>query len=129
MSGELNLPQPLAELTAASDRYEAALVANDVPVLQELFWNSPHAIRYGATENLYGYAEIEAFRNARPPAGLARQVVRREIVTFGAETGAVNLEFRRTAQGEPRIGRQSQLWRKFPEGWRITSAHVSLIAA
>jgi hypothetical protein len=129
MSGELNLPQPLAELTAASDRYEAALVANEVPVLGELFWNSPHAVRYGAAENLYGYAEIEAFRKSRPPSGLAREVVRREIVTFGTDTGAVNLEFRREGQGEPRIGRQSQLWRKFPEGWRITSAHVSLIAA
>jgi hypothetical protein len=129
MSGELNLPQPLAELTVASDRYEAALVANDVPVLQELFWNSLHAIRYGAAENLYGYAEIEAFRKARPPVGLAREVVRREIVTFGTDTGAVNLEFRRIEKGEPRIGRQSQLWRRFPAGWRITSAHVSLIAA
>lgn len=129
MSGELNLPEPLAELTAVSDRYEAALVANDVPVLQALFWNSPHAVRFGATENLYGYAEIEAFRNARPAAGLARDVVRREVITFGMDTGSVNLEFRRMVKGQPRIGRQSQLWRKFPEGWRITSAHVSLIAA
>lgn len=129
MSGELNLPEPLAELTAVSDRYEAALVANDVPVLQELFWNSPHAVRYGATENLYGYAEIEAFRNARPAAGLARDVVRREVITFGMDTGSVNLEFRRMVNGQTRIGRQSQLWRKLPEGWRITSAHVSLTPA
>jgi hypothetical protein len=129
MSGELNLPEPLAELTAVSDRYEAALVANDVPVLQELFWNSPHAVRYGATENLYGYAEIEAFRNARPAAGLAREVVRREVITFGMDTGSVNLEFRRMVNGQTRIGRQSQLWRKLPEGWRITSAHVSLTPA
>jgi hypothetical protein len=105
------------------------LVANDVPVLQELFWNSPHAVRYGATENLYGYAEIEAFRNARPAAGLAREVVRREVITFGMDTGSVNLEFRRMVNGQTRIGRQSQLWRKLPEGWRITSAHVSLTPA
>lgn len=124
---DLNIPSVVAELSAVYDRYEAALVGNDVPVLQELFWNSPHAIRYGATENLYGYAEIEAFRKSRPSAGLAREIVRKEIVTFGSDTGAVNLEFRRSVEGRVRIGRQSQFWRKLPEGWRILSAHVSMI--
>ena len=96
-------------------------------VLQELFWNSPHALRFGATENLYGYSEIEAFRKSRPAAGLSREIVRKEIVTFGTDTGVVNIEFRRTVEGRVRIGRQSQFWRKLPEGWRIVSAHVSML--
>ena len=127
MSDELNLPQPFAELTAAADRYEAALVANDVPVLQELFWNSPQAIRYGATENLYGYQAIELFRASRPAVGLERTVVRRAILAFGLETGVVNLEFSRNREGKAIMGRQSQTWRKTAEGWRIVSAHVSVL--
>ncbi len=123
---DINLTAVRAELTAVSDRYEAALVANDVPALQELFWESPYVVRFGATENLYGTAEIEAFRRARPAAGLARTIIRREVVTFGTDTGAVSVEFERTAaDGSRTRGRQSQFWRRFPEGWRVVSAHVS----
>ena len=123
---DINVTAVRAELLAVSDRYEAALVANDVSVLQELFWDSPHVVRFGATENLYGTAEIEAFRKARPAAGLARTTARREVVTFGADTGAVTVEFQRTAaDGSLVRGRQSQFWRRFPEGWRVVSAHVS----
>jgi hypothetical protein len=123
---EVNLPEVRAELTAVSDRYEVALVSNDVPVLQELFWDSPHVVRFGASENLYGTAEIEAFRKARPAVGLARTTLRREVVTFGTDTGSVTVEFERTApDGSMLRGRQSQFWRRFPEGWRVVSAHVS----
>lgn len=123
---DINVTAVRAELIAVSDRYEAALVANDVSVLQELFWDSPHVARFGATENLYGTAEIEAFRKARPAAGLARTTVRREVVTFGIDTGAVTVEFERTAPDGSRVrGRQSQFWRRFSEGWRVVSAQVS----
>lgn len=120
-------PIALAAVTAASDRYEAALVANDVAVLDELFWNSPHTLRYGVTENLYGYAAIQAFRAGRSPQGLAREVLRREITTYGADFATVNLEFRRV--GPSGSGRQSQTWVRFTEGWRVVAAHVSLLAA
>ena len=124
---DINITSTLIDLTSASDRYEAALVANDIATLQELFWESPLVIRYGATENLYGSAEIEAFRKQRPSVGLAREIVRREIVTFGTDTGSVNLEFSRNTGLTIQHGRQSQMWRKFPEGWRIVAAHVSLL--
>ena len=126
---DVNLPEVVAELTELYTRYETALVTNDVPVLQELFWNSPHVVRFGVTENLHGYAELEAFRLARPAAGLAREIVRQDVVAFGRDTGAVTIEFRRTTGGVTRQGRQSQFWCKFPEGWRIVSAHVSLLPA
>jgi hypothetical protein len=124
---EVNRPQVVAELTAIYERYERALVTNDVPVLQELFWNSPLAIRFGATENLHGYAEIEAFRRSRPAVNLERTIERQDVVTFGDDTGCVTIEFARTTPAGVRHGRQSQFWRKFPEGWRIVSAHVSLL--
>jgi hypothetical protein len=120
---EINLPDVLAEVTAAFERYEAALVGNDVAVLDELFWNSPHTLRYGVGENLYGYDAIAAFRAARPAQGLQRELVNTTITTYGLDFATANTEFRR---GEVH-GRQSQTWARMPEGWRVVAAHVSLM--
>ena len=122
---DINRPDVVAEVRAAVDRYEHALVSNDVAVLDDLFWNSEHTLRYGATENLYGYAAIAAFRAARSPVGLARNVVRTTFTTFGNDFATANLEFER-AGGEIR-GRQSQTWLRTDAGWRVVAAHVSLL--
>ena len=108
-----------------ANRYEAALTGNDVAVLDELFWNSPHTLRYGATENLYGYDAIGAFRAARPAQGLARTVLKTVITTYGRDFATANLEFQRA--GSPKTGRQSQTWMRTPQGWRVVAAHVSLL--
>lgn len=124
---EINNPEVVAELRELYPLYETALVNNDVGVLTRMFWASPHAIRLGAGENLYGEEEIEAFRKSRPAVNLARRTVRLEIVTFGKDFGSVTLEFERdTASGIVR-GRQSQVWVRLAEGWRIVSAHVSIL--
>jgi hypothetical protein len=123
---QINLPEVLADVSAAFARYERALVSNDVAVLDELFWNSPHTLRYGVGENLYGYDEIQAFRAGRPAVGLAREVLRTVITTYGTDFATANIEFRR--EGAARTGRQSQTWARMPEGWRVVAAHVSLIA-
>ena len=123
---DINLPDVLAEVGEQFARYERALVTNDVAVLDELFWHSPHTLRYGAGENLYGYDEIAAFRANRPAQGLARTVLRTVITTFGRDVATANIEFSR--EGNPRIGRQSQTWVRRPEGWRIVAAHVSLMS-
>lgn len=123
--GTVNLPHVLAEVRAQFERYERALVSNDVVVLDELFWNSEHTLRYGAGENLYGIAEIRAFRNARPSTGLARTILRTAITTYGEDFATTNIEFKR--EGSTRTGRQSQTWWRTPEGWRVVSAHVSLM--
>jgi hypothetical protein len=125
MTPAINLPDVLAEVTAAFERYEDALVRNQVEVLDELFWNSPHTLRYGATENLYGFEEIRAFRAARPAQGLAREIVRTVITTYGHDFATANVEFRR--EGSPKTGRQSQTWLRTAEGWRVVAAHVSLM--
>jgi hypothetical protein len=123
---DINLPEVLAEVTLQFERYERALVGNDVAVLDELFWNSPHTLRYGVTENLYGFDEIQAFRAGRPAQGLARELLRTVITTYGRDFATANVEFRRT--GSTRTGRQSQTWMRTPEGWRVVAAHVSLLA-
>ena len=124
---EINDPEVIAELRALYPVYEEALVGNDVETLTKMFWASPYAIRLGAGENLYGVEEIEAFRKSRPAVNLARRMVRLEVVSFGKDFGSVTLEFERdTAAGVVR-GRQSQVWVRLEEGWRIVSAHVSVL--
>jgi hypothetical protein len=122
---KINAPEVVAELQALYPKYEAALMSNDAETLTKMFWASPQAMRFGITENLYGIDEIEAFRKARPAVNLARTVRRLDIVAFGDDVGSVTLEFERVANGRTISGRQSQIWVRFPEGWRIVSAHVS----
>jgi hypothetical protein len=122
---QINLPDVLAEVTAAFERYEDALVHNKVEVLDELFWNSPLTLRYGATENLHGFAEIQAFRASRPSQGLARSLFRTVITTYGLDFATANTEFQR--EGSARTGRQSQTWMRTGQGWRVVSAHVSFL--
>lgn len=122
---EIDIPEVKAEVEAAFARYEKALVENDVAVLDELFWNDTRTLRYGVGENLYGYAEIAAFRAGRSPAGLARRIWNTVITTYGRDFATANTEFQR--DGSPKTGRQSQTWMRTPEGWRVVAAHVSLI--
>jgi hypothetical protein len=120
---EINRPDVLAEAKAAFDRYELALVTNDVATLNELFANGPHTIRYGITECLYGYDQISSFRAARSPANLARSLRNTVITTYGDDLAVASTEFTRPTT--PRIGRQMQTWLKTPDGWRVIAAHVS----
>lgn len=123
----INLPDVLAEVSAVFARYETALVTNDVDVLDELFWDSPHTLRYGATENLYGFDSIRTFRASRPAQGLERELLRTVITTYGRDFATANTEFCR--KGSDKTGRQSQTWLRTPQGWRVVSAHVSLLSA
>jgi hypothetical protein len=123
---EINLPDVVAQVRAAFDRYEKALVSNDVPMLNELFRDDPRTIRYGVSEILYGAEAIKSFRGARSPVALGRTLSRTVITTYGQEFAvACTLYERPSAPGK--IGRQMQTWVKFPEGWRVVAAHVSLM--
>jgi hypothetical protein len=122
---DINIPEVVAEVTAAFERYEKALVSNDVAVLDELFWNSPHTLRFGVTENLYGYDAIASFRKNRSPVNLERSLINTVITTYGRNFATANTEFQR--QNSNRTGRQSQTWMRIEEVWRIVSAHVSLL--
>jgi len=123
---DINLTDIHAEVFALFTRYEDALVNNRLDVLDELFWPSPHTVRYGVRENLVGIDAIRAFRNARSPAGLSRTLAKTVITTYGRDFATVMTEFQR--EGSQRNGRQSQTWVRFPEGWKVVAAHVSLMA-
>ncbi len=117
----------VAELTALYLKYETALCTNDIETLDNLFWDAPEVVRFGVTENLYGGDEVRAFRQGREVVNVDREMYNLKIVTFGVDTAAVTLEFRHMTDGVVWLGRQSQMWRKFPQGWKIVSAHVSLL--
>ena len=124
---DINITEVKAEVEAAFAEYEKALISNDVETLDRLFLDSPNTIRYGATENLYGYAEIAAFRAGRPSAGLERSLERTVITTYGRDMATAWTMFRRPSL-TGKVGRQSQVWARTPEGWRVVAAHVSVIA-
>lgn len=123
----INDPEVIAELQALYPEYENALVSNDVEKLVEMFWKGDQVMRFGVTENLYGPDELEAFRKARPASNLARTVKRVDIVSFGRDYASITLEFERLSGDRVIKGRQSQVWVRLPEGWRIVQAHVSLL--
>ncbi len=124
---EINIPEVVAEVTEAFRRYERALIDNDVAVLDVLFWNSPNTLRFGIGENLYGYEAIAAFRNGRPPMDLTRQLKNTVIISYGRDMATANTEFQRV--GSRTTGRQSHVWLRTDDGWRIAAAHVSLMPA
>ena len=123
---EIDLPDVVAEVKAAFARYEKALIGNDVAELDAIFHDDPRTIRYGGTENLYGYGEIAAFRAARSPAGLARTLSKTVITTYGRDFAVASTLFERTT-APGRIGRQMQTWVRFAHGWHVVAAHVSVI--
>jgi len=119
----INDPDVVAEVTKLHEEYERALVNNDVETLIQFFWDSSHALRFGVRENLYGAEEIDAFRKARPALGLDRKVLNVRILALGSQCAVATMEFLR----QQHHGRQSQVWWKFPEGWKVVSAHVSFM--
>jgi hypothetical protein len=122
---DINLPEIVAEVRAAFDRYERALITNDTATLDELFWNSDRTIRYGLAENLYGIEAIRGFRSGRPNIDLARDLSRTEITTFGRDYATASTLYRRRGSGK--TGRQMQTWLRTPDGWRVVAAHVSFL--
>lgn len=123
---EVDLPEVVAEVTAEFARYERALVSNEIAVLDGIFRNDPRSIRYGGSENLYGYREIEAFRAARSPVGLVRTISKTVITTYGRDFAVASTLFHRATM-PGKVGRQMQTWVRFDEGWRVVAAHVSVI--
>lgn len=127
MVNNINEPALVAELTELYMKYEAALCSNDTAALDKFFWDSADVVRFGLNENQYGAENIRAFRNSRPGFKLEREIINLKVVTFGEDSAAVTLEFRRFINGLERQGRQSQMWQRFPQGWKVVSAHVSFL--
>lgn len=122
---EINIPEVVAEVTETFMAYERALIANDVAALDKLFWDSPLTLRYGVGENLYGHKAIAAFRIGRPVIDMTRRLINAVITTYGRDAATANTEFQRV--GATMTGRQSHVWLRTEQGWRIAAAHVSFL--
>ena len=124
---QIDDPAVIAEARAFFDRYEAAIAANDAATLDACFWADPRTVRFGITEILYGIGAIRAFRAS--VARYAPRAIRRvHITSFGPDVACTHLEYERTDSGL--IGRETKIMARVPEqGWRVVSAHVSLLAA
>lgn len=124
---DVDLPEVVAEVKAAFDRYEKALTTNDVAVLDDTFREDRRTIRYGGAEILYGHEEIAAFRAARSPAGLMRSISKTVITTYGRDFAVASTLFHRDSL-PGKVGRQMQTWVRFPDdGWKVVAAHVSVV--
>ncbi|HEY1282273.1 MAG TPA: oxalurate catabolism protein HpxZ [Acidimicrobiales bacterium] len=122
---EVNRPDVVVEVQAVFDAYEAALIANDVDALDAFFWDSPEVVRFGVADRQHGHDEIAAFRRHAPSAPPPRTLENTVVTTFGSDTAVVTTEFR--SEGHPGVGRQSQIWVRIDGGWRVVSAHVSIV--
>lgn len=120
---EVDLPDIVAEVATHFRSYEDALMANDVEMLNTLFWNNPATVRFGVLEELYGWEALAEYRRGRTPAS-PRQLLRTRITTFGRDAAVAVTEY--LEDGAPQIGRQTQTWVRMEAGWRIVNAHVSL---
>ena len=124
---DVNIPEVVAEVRAVFDAYEAGFVANDLELLERLFWQDPAVVRYGIADMQHGPAELAAFRTAFLPVDLPRDLDRTVITTFGRDMATAATLFRR-ASAPGKVGRQMQTWVRFPDGWKVVAAHVSIVA-
>ena len=123
---DIDLPEVVAEVREAFERYEKALVTNDVATLDTLFSKDERTIRYGVGENLYGHKEVAAFRAGRPPINLMRTRARTVITTYGRDFAVASTLFHRDSL-IGKVGRQMQSWVRLEDGWKVVAAHVSII--
>jgi hypothetical protein len=131
MMGEVNRPEIVAQVAAAFEHYERALVDNDVETMNALFWEAPETVRYGIAEIQHGGNAIRHWRETCVPVPRSRRLHRTVVTTFGTDYATVSTEF--TSDATPLTGRQMQTWVRLREphnafgGWSIVAAHVSLI--
>lgn len=122
---QIDDPAVLAEVTAHFHAYEQALMGNDVAALNAFFWEDPRTTRYGIADRQWGHAELVAYRQATPAPDFTRRLEHLRVQAFGPDLAVAQVEFVRSDTALR--GFQTQTWVRLPEGWRIVSAHVSMI--
>ena len=123
---DVDLPAVVDEITALFDRYESALMANDLATLDAFFWPDERLTRYGIADRQWGITELRAFRAATPAPTFTRRLEHLRVSAFGPDCAVAQVEFVRS--DTPLRGFQTQTWVRFEGlGWRIVSAHVSMI--
>lgn len=124
-SQDINHPEVVQEVTRVFLDYEAALMRNDVEALNGFFWEHPAVTRYGIADRQRGHPALVAYRKTVPPPDFKRSLLDVRISAFGPDVAVAMCEFRRT--DTPLHGFQTQTWVRMARGWKIVSAHVSMV--
>ena len=125
-SADINRPEVVEDITAVFFDYEAALMRNDVQALNRYFWADPAVTRYGIADKQLGHEALAAYRQGVPAPSFTRSLHEVRITTVGDDFATAMCEFVRS--DTPLRGFQTQTWVRMAGGWRIISAHVSMIA-
>ncbi|WP_296195374.1 AtzH-like domain-containing protein [uncultured Microbacterium sp.] len=110
-----------AELRAAFDTYEAAILTNDLDVLDASFAPGAQTLRGDAAGLLVGHDAISAFRGVR--GGVPRRTIERIEYRPLGDGVALLVSISRYAGGG--TGLQTQVWELIDGRWLITAAHVT----
>jgi ketosteroid isomerase-like protein len=121
---DLDRADVVAEVRAAFEAYEAALVAHDLAALDAAFWADPRVVRFGIADDQVGADAIAAWRRAAGPVTPGRALHDTKVTAFGTDLAIVTTKFTDDARG---VGRQSQVWMRIERRWRIVGAHVSRV--
>jgi hypothetical protein len=112
----------VAQVSELFERYEEALVGDDVEAMSGFFWESPRVRRFGVCDEQWGTAELRRWREGQPPHPAGRRLEATDVLAVTEDVAVVTTRF---GYGGPATGRQTQVWARGPAGWRIVSAHVS----
>jgi Protein of unknown function (DUF3225) len=121
----INIPSVVGEITRLFWDYEAAFLRNDAEALSHYFWDSEAMTRYGVCDKQLGHAAMVAYRRSVPTIDFTRELLAIRINTFGPDMAVAMTEFKRSDTSLH--GFQTQTWVRLPQGWKIVSAHVSMV--
>ncbi|WP_298943742.1 AtzH-like domain-containing protein [uncultured Microbacterium sp.] len=110
-----------ADLRAAFDAYEAAILANDLDALDAAFAPGADTMRGDGAGLLVGHDTISAFRGLR--GGVPPRTIERIEYRPLADDVALLVSVSRFRGGG--TGLQTQVWERLDGRWLITAAHVT----
>jgi hypothetical protein len=122
---DINHSEIVQEVTRVFLDYEGALMRNDVQALNEFFWDHGAVTRYGIADKQLGHSALVAYRKTVPPPDFKRSLHDVRITAFGPDVAVAMCEFKRT--DTTLHGFQTQTWVRMARGWKIVSAHVSMV--
>lgn len=124
-SAQINLHDVVQEVTRIFLDYELALMRNDVDALNAYFWCHQAVTRYGICDKQLGHDALVAYRAKVPAPDFTRTLHDVRITALGPDMAVAMCEFKRS--DTDLHGFQTQAWVRMQEGWRIVSAHVSMV--
>jgi Protein of unknown function (DUF3225) len=114
-----------AEVSDTFADYERALIANDIERMDAWFWDDDRVVRFGVAERQVGFEAVRRWRATAPAVPASRRLLEQHVLALTPDVVCVDVVF----ESDEHVGhgRQSQVWQRFDNGWRIVRAHVSTL--